>query len=61
MCLVLNDGIIYTMHITHEMFSTFTKRTIADVTTTPVLNAKEVNSREQVDQIVKLALENGVA
>jgi len=59
LCLVLNDGLIYSMLITHEMFSSFTNRPIADGTTTEVLIAIEVDSREQVDKIVKLALENG--
>jgi uncharacterized protein len=59
LCLVLNDGFIYSMLITHEMFSTFTNRPIADSATTQVLTAIEVDSREQVDKIVKLALENG--
>jgi predicted lactoylglutathione lyase len=49
------------MLITHEMFSTFTNRTIADGTTIPVLNGIEVNSRKQENQIVKLALKNGGA
>jgi uncharacterized protein len=59
LCLVLNDGLMYSMLITHEMFSTFTNKPIADGTTSQVLNALEVDSREQVDKIVKLALENG--
>lgn len=59
LCLVLNDGLIYSMLITHEMFSTFTNRPIADGTNTQVLTAIEVDSRELVNKIVKLALENG--
>lgn len=59
LCLVLNDGLIYSMLITHEMFSSFTNRPISDGTTTEVLIAIEVDNREQVDKIVKLALENG--
>ncbi len=47
------------MLITHDMFRTFTNRPIADETTTQVLIAIQVDSREQVDNIVKLALENG--
>ena len=47
------------MLITHEMFSTFTNRPISDGTTTQVLTAIEVESREQVDIVIKLALENG--
>jgi predicted lactoylglutathione lyase len=59
LCLVLNEGQIYSMLITHEMFSTFTNRPIADGTTTQVLTAIQVDSRENVDRIVKLALVNG--
>lgn len=59
LCLVFNDGLMYAMLISHEMFSTFTDRPIADGSTTQVLTAIEVESREQVDNIVNLALENG--
>lgn len=57
--LILNDGAIYAMLITHEFFSTFTNRPIADGSTTQVLIAIEVESREKVDEIIRLALENG--
>ncbi len=59
LCLVLNDGTIYSMLITHEFFSTFTNRPISDVSTTQVLIAIEVDSRDKVDEIVNLALKNG--
>jgi len=59
LCLILNDGLIYSMLITHEYFSTFTNRTIADGSTTQVLLSIEVDSKEQVDNLVRLALENG--
>lgn len=59
LCLVLNDGNIYAMLITHEFFSTFTNRPIADGSTTQVLIAIEVESREKVDEIMRIALENG--
>ena len=61
LCLVLNEGLIYSMLISHEFFSTFTNRAIADGSTTQVLVAIEVDSRELVDQIVKNALENGAS
>lgn len=61
LCLVFNDGLIYSMLITHEMFSSFTNRPIADGTTTEIIIAIEVDSREQVDKMVKLALENGAS
>ena len=59
LCLVLNDGNIYVMMISHEFYSTFTNRPIADGSTTQVLLAIDVQSREQVDEIMKAALENG--
>jgi predicted lactoylglutathione lyase len=49
------------MLISHEFFSTFTNRAIADGSTTQVLVAIEVDSRELVDQIVENALENGAS
>ena len=59
LCLQLNEGTIYSMLITREFFTTFTNRPIADGSTTQVLLAIEVESREKVDEIVRLALENG--
>lgn len=59
LCLILNDGTIYSMLITREYFSTFTNRPLADGSTTQVLTAIEVESREKVDWMVKTALENG--
>jgi predicted lactoylglutathione lyase len=57
--LVLNDRMIYSMLITQGMFSIFTNRPMSEGTTTQVLMAIEVNSRKQVDEIVRLAIENG--
>lgn len=59
LCLILNEGLIYSMLISHEMFSTFTNRPIADSSTTQVLTCIEVDSKEEVDKIVKTAVENG--
>lgn len=59
LCLILNEGLIYSMLITHEFFSSFTSRPIADGSSTQVLLAIEVDSIEQVDRIVQMALENG--
>jgi uncharacterized protein len=59
LCLILNDGLMYSMLITHEFFSTFTNRSIADGSTTEVLLAIEVESKEKVDEIVQAALANG--
>ncbi len=60
-CLVLNEGSMYAMLITHEFYKTFTNRAIADGSTTQVLLAIEVESREKVDEILKNALENGAS
>jgi uncharacterized protein len=59
LCLVLNNERIYAMLITHKMYKTFTNRPIADGSTTQVLVAIEVESKEKVDEIVTLALANG--
>ena len=59
LCLILNEGIMYSMLITHEFFSTFTNRSIADGSSTQVLLAVEVESKEKVDEIVQAALANG--
>jgi uncharacterized protein len=59
LCLVLNENLIYAMLITPAFFGTFTDRPIADGSTTQVLTAIEVDSREQVDTIVRTALANG--
>jgi predicted lactoylglutathione lyase len=59
LCLVLSEGQMYAMLIAHDMFSSFTNRPIADGSTTQVLNAIEVDSREQVDEMIQLALAHG--
>jgi predicted lactoylglutathione lyase len=56
---VLKEGSIYSMMIKPELFTTFTNRPIADATTTQVLIAIEVESRERVDEIVRLAIQHG--
>lgn len=58
-CLILNEGKIYSMLISVEMFSTFTNRPVADGSSTQVLIAIDVPTREDVDHIVNLALANG--
>ena len=59
LCLVLNKGTIYSMLLTHKFFRTFTNRPVSDGSTTQVLFAIEVGSREKVDETIKLAIENG--
>lgn len=59
-CLIINDGSIYAMLLTEPMFKTFTKKEIADASkTTEVLIAIDTGSREQVDEMVKKAVEAG--
>lgn len=59
LALVLNEGNINAMLITHEFFSTFTNRPVADGSSTQVLLAIEVESKSKVDELVRLALQNG--
>jgi predicted lactoylglutathione lyase len=61
LCMVLREDLIYAMLVSHELFQTFTNRPIADASSTQVLTALQVDSREEVDQIVCLALEMGAA
>jgi uncharacterized protein len=60
-CLVLNEGAIYCMLLKQDFFSTFTNRSVADGTSTQVLLAIEVESKEKVNEIVTTALENGAS
>ena len=59
LCLVLKEGEIYAMLLKHESFQTFTNRPIADGSSTQVLLAIDVGSREKVDEIIKTAIANG--
>ena len=58
-CMVITDD-IYAMLLTHEKFSQFTKKQIADATkTTEVLNALSFESKEAVNEITEKALQAG--
>lgn len=58
-CMVLSEQ-GFVMLITREFFQTFTKRTISDAREqTEVLIALSCSSREEVDQMVKTAIEAG--
>src|SRR5690606_29566967 len=58
-CLILNDN-TFAMLLTEPFFQGFTKKPVADArTSTEVLIALSADSREQVDSIVRTALENG--
>lgn len=59
-CLVINEGSIYAMLITEEFFKTFTKKPISDATkSTEVLIALDAESREEVDEMIRKAVEAG--
>ena len=58
-CLILGEN-IYAMLLTKPMFKNFTKKEIADAKkTTEVLLAIDVESREEVNEMVQNAVESG--
>jgi len=59
LCLILKPDSIYAMLTTREYLQTFTDKPVADGTTTQVLLAVDVGSRERVDEIMRIAVENG--
>lgn len=58
-CVVMKENHIYTMFLKEEFFQTFTNRPFAKGDTTQVLLAIGANSREEVDNMVQTAIENG--
>ncbi|MDR4951080.1 VOC family protein [Chryseobacterium sp. ES2] len=58
-CVVMKENHIYTMFLKEEFFQTFTNRPFAKGDTTQVLLAIGANSRDEVDSMVKTAIENG--
>ncbi len=59
-CLIINDGSIYAMLITEELFKTFTKKPVSDATkATEVLIAFDAESRSEVDDTIRKAMEAG--
>lgn len=58
-CVIMKEDHIYTMFLKEEFFQTFTDRPIANGETTQTLLAIGANSREEVDNMVKTATENG--
>ncbi len=59
-CLVLSPGHIYSMLLTRRKFAEFTDRPIAEAgKTTQVLIAIDVDEKSKVDELVRLAVENG--
>jgi len=59
LCLELNPPVIYLMLLQDDFFKTFTDRPVANGAATEVLNAIQVESRERVDDLVRLAVEGG--
>ena len=59
LCLILKEGSAYAMLLSRDFFETFTNRPASDGRSTQVLLAIDVGSREKVDEIVRIALENG--
>ena len=58
-CVVISDT-IYVMLLTHEKAKQFTSKEIADAhATTEVLNALSASSKEEVNELVDKALNNG--
>lgn len=58
-CVVLNEENIFVMFLKEEYFETFTNRPLAKGDTTQVLLAIGVSSKEEVENMVNTALENG--
>jgi uncharacterized protein len=58
-CVIMKTDHIYAMFLKEEFFQTFTNRSIAKGDTTQTLLAIGVNSREEVESMVKTATENG--
>lgn len=58
-CVEMKEEQIYVMFLTEESFQTFSERPVPKGDTTQVLVAISLNSREEVDQVVNTALENG--
>jgi len=58
-CVIMKEDHIYTMFLKEEFFQTFTDRPVANGETTQTLLAIGANSREEVDNMVKTATENG--
>lgn len=58
-CVIMKENHIYAMFLKEEFFQTFTNRPFAKGDTTQVLLAIGVNSRDEVDNMVKTAIENG--
>ena len=59
LCLILQEGMIYSMLLHESFFKTFTDREVADGRSTQVLVAIQVESKEKVVEMVTKALASG--
>ncbi len=58
-CIVISEH-VFVMTLTEPFFATFTKKSVADATkTAQVINALSADSRDEVDDIMKMALASG--
>lgn len=57
-CIIMGEN-LYVMFLTEEYFQTFSGRPVPKGDTTQVLVAIGLDSREEVDQVVSAAVENG--
>lgn len=60
-CVVMKEDSIYVMFLTEAYFQTFSERPVPKGDTTQVLVAIGLNSREEVDQVVNTAVQNGAS
>ncbi len=59
-CMIVEKDSSYAMLLTEPFFKTFTEKTIADTSkTTEVLTALSVESRAEVDRLLKIAIDAG--
>ena len=59
LCLILQEDKIYAMLLSESFFKTFTDRAVADGSTTQVILAIQVESKEKVTEIINKALTLG--
>lgn len=59
--LVLKEGSVYAMLLDREYFATFTGRPLSDGSTTQVLNALQLGSREEVMAFVSRTIDQGAS
>ena len=60
-CVVMKEDNIYVMFLTEEYFQSFINKPVAKTDTTQVIVSIGLNSRDEVDNMVKITLENGAS